>query len=127
MNIFKSAHMFRQCAVSFITAFVVTMVLTGLLSVVFSFFHPSEIIFHYVCRFFGFFSSFTAAFLCAEKIGKNGLFSGIIWGDIYMAVLILCGILFFKNTPDSVSLLKTLAVNSLLCAIAGVMGINFKK
>ncbi len=112
---------------SIILAFLITMVLSGVLAVIFSFFHPPEGIFSFICRFIGFLSSFIAAFLCARSIEKNGLFTGIISAGLYMLILFICGIIFMGNSFSVHALMKLLGIASVCGALGGVMGINIKK
>lgn len=112
---------------SFILAFLITLVLTGLLAIIFSLSHPSDTTLNFICHSISFLSSFIVAFLCAGSIGKNGLFTGAVSSCLYMAILTMCGIAFLGNPFDLQSFIKVIGISSLCGALGGIVGINLKK
>ena len=112
--------------VSFLIAAVFTLVLLASLSVIFSFLPPPNWLLSAVYNCSGYFLVFLASVLCAKKVGRRGIFTGLISGNIYMAILIFLGVLFFNTVFDAGILLKIFALSSLCGSIGGIIGINFK-
>ena len=121
-----SVFSFKRHILPFIIAFVVTALILSGISVLFSFFPPSEMIFSFFSRYTYLLSGFIAAFLVARRSSKRGFLAGIIAADIYTAVLFLLGTLVFKATADISSLARIFALSSLFGAIGGTIGINCK-
>lgn len=116
----------KKYIIAFFFAFLVTVVLQSLLSVVFSFFPPGEKVFDILCSSLGYFSSTLAAFFCARVSGKKGFLTGIISADMYIAILLSLGIVLLKNTYEMSDIIRIFAISSSLGIVGGIMGINFK-
>ena len=93
----------------------------------FSLFNPSEWLYNLFVSYFCYLSATVAAFLSVLGAQKNGLITGAICADIHMLLLIFIGMLIFKNEFPSESAMKIFSISSALGAIAGILGINFKK
>lgn len=127
MNFHTGNISFMRYLLSFITAFLATAVICAIISIVFAFWSPPEWLYLSFIRCIPFFSAFLTAFFCGAKSEKNGLLTGIICADIYMLILIFAGIIIFKSSFPTESAPGIFSITSAVGAIAGIMGINFKK
>ena len=118
---------FKRYILSFLIAFLLTVVLCAIAGVLFSLFSPPDFLYNFFTHYFCYISASLAAFLSAIRAQKNGLITGIICADIYMLALILLGIMFFNSSFPADTALKIFGVTSVLGGISGILGINFKK
>lgn len=126
MNFSQSSTRLKKYIISFIGAFLITVILQAVLSVAFAFFPPSGKVFEILNAASSYFSAFICAVFCARTCGKKGFLTGAAASDVYMAVLIFFGVLIFKNCYDLSSLLKIFSISSLCGAVGGIIGINCK-
>lgn len=126
MNLNHASLPLKKYIFSFMGAFLVTLILGALLCIIFSFFPPGEKLLEILNGSSGYFSAFLAAIFCARLCGKRGFLTGMVCSDIYMTLLFLCGIIFFSNSYDFLSILKIFAASSLCGAVGGIIGINCK-
>lgn len=117
----------KRYILSFLIAFLITVVLCAISGVLFSFFSPPDWLYNSFVRYFCYVSASIAAFLCVMGAQKNGLIKGIVCADIYMLMLILAGMMFFKSAFPTDSALRIFGITSVLGGIAGILGINIKK
>ena len=127
MNFHTGNISFMRYLLSFITAFIATAAICAIISIVFAFWGPPEWLYLSFIRCIPFFSAFLTSFFCGAKSEKNGLLTGIICADIYMLILIFAGIIIFKSKFPVNSAAGIFSTTSAIGAIAGIMGINFKK
>ena len=121
-----SLHM-KKYIISYVTAFLITLLILGLLGILFSLLNPPEFATNFVRRYMYCLSSFMAAIFSTYGAKNSGLLKGIVSADIYMAILLVCGMIFFGSAYNVHSLIKILGISSLCGAFGGVIGINFKK
>lgn len=127
MNFHAGFFSFKRYLLSFITAFIVTAVICAIISVALSLLSPPGWLYSSIIRYIPFFSAFLSAFFCSTKAGKNGLLTGIICADMYMLILILAGVVIFKNSFPVNSAPEIFSITSAAGAVAGILGINLKK
>lgn len=72
---------------------------------------------------------FLCAFMCAHSKRNKGFLIGITGAFLYMLVIILIGIFFYKNMGFTTALIWKVVFGFIIGAIAGIIGINtgFKK
>lgn len=126
MNLSVSSLPLKKYAVSFAIAFIFTVVLEAVVSLVFMFFPPRDWLLEIVHNYSSYLSAFIAAFLCAKKCGKRGFLTGMVSALIYMAILFALGGILFKSSVDVASLPGALALCAGCGAIGGIAGINCK-
>lgn len=117
----------KRYILSFLIAFLITVVLCAITGILFSFFSPPEWLYNSFIRCFCYVSASIASFLSVMGAQKNGLITGIISADIYMLILIFLGGIFLDNAFPVSSALKIFGFTSVFGGISGVLGINFKK
>ncbi len=127
MKLYPGNISVKRYIISFFAAFLTTLVLCGVAGLLFSFFSPPDWLYNSFIRYFCYVSASLAAFFASKGIQKNGLITGIICADIYMIILILLGMVFFKNSFPSSSALKIFGITSVFGGIFGILGVNFKK
>ena len=123
---FDSLHMKRHI-ISYVGAFLLTLTVQGILGILFSLLHPPVFVINIACRYMYCFSALIAAILCTYGAHSRGLVKGMVSADIYTAILLLCGMIFFGNACSTHTFIKILAVSSLCGALGGVIGINIRK
>ncbi len=126
MNYIFSSIPFKKYIRAFFLAFIITVILQAVLSVVFSFFSPSDKIFEIICSVSPYFASFLAAFFSGYSGEKNGGVTGLIASDIFILILIFSGVIFFKSQFSFNIILKPLSLASLCGICGGIIGINCK-
>ena len=126
MNYIFSSIPFKKYIRSFFLAFVITVILQALLSIVFSFFPPNEKMFGIICTISPYFAAFIAAFFSAYSGDKSGAVTGLIASDIFMLILFFAGVIFFKSQLSFNVMLKTLSLSSMCGICGGIIGINCK-
>ena len=117
----------KRYILSFLMAFLATVVLCAIIGVLFSLFNPPDFLYAFFTHYFCYVSVSLAAFFCAIGTQKNGLITGIICADIYMLVLIALGMIFFKSSFPIDSVLKIFGITSVFGGLSGILGVNFKK
>lgn len=72
---------------------------------------------------------FVCAFMCAHAKKNKGFLIGIIGAFLYMLILVLIGIFFYKDMGVTSGLIWKIVIGFILGAVAGIIGINvgFKK
>ena len=114
----------KRYIVSFFGAFLITIVIAGIISALFSFFDVPVWLSALPARFLCYFSAFAAAFLSTKGAEKNGLVTGILSADIYMLVLLLAGMIFFGSGFPPENAVKIFSLCSFTGAAGGILGIN---
>lgn len=126
MNLSVSSLPVKKYAVSFAAAFIITVVLEAVVSLVFTFLPPKDWLLDVIHNYSSYFSAFVAAFLCAKKCGKRGFLTGMVSAIIYMAILFALGGILFKSSIDTAALPGALALCAGCGAVGGIVGINCK-
>lgn len=123
---FLSTLPLKKYAVSFLLALAVTLVLLAAVSIVFSFLPPPSWLLETLHSYIFLFSSFIAAFFCARSSSGRGFLTGIIASNLYILLLIALGGLIFKNSLETLSVIKIFIPGSVCGAVGGILGINCK-
>lgn len=126
MNLIFSSIPFKKYIRAFFLAFIITVVLQAVLSIVFSFLPPNDKFFEFLCTAFPYFGAFLAAFFSGYGSEKNGGVTGIITSVIFIMILFFAGLLFFKSAFSFEVLLKEVSASALCGICGGIIGINCK-
>ena len=126
MNLSFLDFNFKKYVFSFLTAFIVTVIIEALASFVFAYLKIPSGIIEAVHDYSSYFSAFLAAFLCAMKCGKRGFLTGMISAILYIAFLMAIGGLVFKSSVNIAEIIKLLPIYLICGAIGGIAGINCK-
>ena len=118
---------FKRHIIAFVLSLMITLTIAGLSAILLSFFSPPAWLLSIINIGIFYFSSALAAFFSSFGSEKNGFMTGAVCADIYGIILITSGIMFFGNTFNFNAYLKVLGITTLIGAIAGIIGINFKK
>ena len=121
----KSVPM-KKYIVSYIIAFLFTVVVLSALSVVFMFYPPSQAVLSGVCDYCGIFSAFVAALLCSRKTTSRGYLVGMISGSVYTCILMGVGCLLWGKGALPQGMASYLIIASIAGAAGGITGINLK-
>ena len=121
----KSVPM-KKYIVSYIIAFLSTVVIISVLSVVFMFFPPSEAVLSAVSGYCGIFSAFIAALLCSRKTTSRGYLVGMLSGGVYTCILVGLGCLLWGKGALPQGMVSYLIIASVSGAAGGIVGINLK-
>lgn len=121
-----SLHGIKSYIISFVFAFVLTLLLLSILSIIFTFFPPSEMISNFAYDYITTVSAFIAALFCAYRTGKHGLLTGIFSAVFYTATILLPGSMLFGELLPAGIFLRQLAFSAGFGAIGGIIGINLK-
>ena len=124
-SFFKSVPM-KKYIVSYIIAFLFTVVILSVLSAIFMFCPPSEAVLSVICDYCGIFSAFIAALLCSRKTASRGYLVGMLSGGIYTCILIGIGCLLCGRGALPHGLASYLIIASVAGAAGGITGINLK-
>lgn len=124
-SFFKSVPM-KKYIVSYIIAFLFTVVVLSALSVVFAFYPPSQAVLSAVCDYCGIFSAFVAALLCSHKSTSRGYLVGMISACIYTCILMGIGCLLWGRGALPQGMASYLIIASIAGAAGGITGINLK-
>ena len=124
-SFFESVPM-KKYIVSYIIAFLLTVVILSLLSVVFMFFPPSEAVLSAISGYCGIFSAFIAALLCSRKTASRGYLAGMFSACIYTCILIGLGCLLWGEGALPQGVISYLIIASVAGAAGGIVGINLK-
>lgn len=116
----------KKYIVSYIIAFLLTVVILSLLSVAFMFFPPSETVLSAVCNYSGIFSAFIAALLCSRKTASRGYLSGMLSACVYTCILMGVGCLLWGKGTLPQGVVSYLIIASVAGAAGGIVGINLK-
>lgn len=123
---FLSMLPLKKYVFSFILSLLITLAVLAAASIIFSFLPPPQWLLAAVHDYTWLLSAFLAAFFCAGASSGRGFLTGIISADVYIALLIVLGGLVFKNSIESLSLIKIFALASISGAVGGILGINCK-
>lgn len=126
MNFVFSSIPHKKYIRAFFLAFMITVILQAVLSVIFSFLPPNDKILGMLCTTFPYFAAFLAAFFCGYSSEKSGGITGLIAADIFIMLLFFAGLLFFKSAFSFDALLKSVSAASLCGICGGIIGINCK-
>lgn len=126
MNTDRIGLPLKKYIFAFALAFLLTIVLQALLSILFSFVPPHEKVFSILSNASGYFSAMLASFFCARLCGKRGFLTGLVSADIYMALILFAGIILLKNTYGLSDIVRIFSLSSLCGIFGGIIGINFK-
>ncbi len=124
-SFFKSVPM-KKYIVSYIIAFLFTVLVLSALSVVFMFYPPSETVLSVICDYCGIFSAFVAALLCSRKTTSRGYLVGMISACVYTCILIGLGCLLWGKGALPHGMVSYLIIASIAGAAGGITGINLK-
>ena len=124
-SFFKSVPM-KKYIVSYIIAFLFTVVILSVLSAIFMFCPPSEAVLSVICDYCGIFSAFIAALLCSRKTASRGYLVGMLSGGIYTCILIGIGCLLCGRGALPHGLASYLIIASVAGAAGGITGITLK-
>lgn len=127
MNFSFRQFTFKRHIFSFILSFLITIVIAGILGLIFSAFSPPLWLINVFNAGIFYFSAALAGFFCTLGSEKNGFITGALCADIYGLILMLTGMMFFKTVFEFSIFLKVMGITTILGAITGVIGINFKK
>lgn len=117
----------KKYLISYLIALLLTLVILSFLSILFTFFPPSDKLLTFACTHSGTLSAFIAAAVCTYRTGKQGLLTGLISADIYTVLLSFAGWIIFGKNLTVVALSKALTFSSIWGMIGGVLGVNFKR
>ncbi len=124
-SFFKSVPM-KKYIVSYIIAFLLTVVILSVISVVFMFYPPSEAVLSTVCNYCGIFSAFIAALLCSRKTASRGYLVGMLSACVYTCILMGLGCLLWGEGALPHGMVSYLIIASIAGAAGGITGINLK-
>lgn len=124
-SVFKSIPM-KKYVVSYIVVFLVTTVILSALSVIFSFFPPSEAILDLTYEYCGIFSALLAAILCARKCSSHGYLVGAVSACMYTCILMLAGCIAKCNIAIPDDFLIKCLLSAISGIVGGIIGINCK-
>ena len=116
----------KKYIISYIIAFLFTVVVLSVLSVAFMFYPPSETVLSGVGKYSGIFSAFIAALLCSRKTTSRGYLVGLISGCIYTCILIGIGCLLWGKGALPQGMVSHLIIAAVAGAAGGITGINLK-
>ena len=116
----------KKYIIAFALAFLLTIVPQAILSVLFSFMPPHEQVFSILSNASGYFSAMLAGLFCARLCGKRGFLTGLFSADIYMALILLAGIILLKNTYALSDIIRIFSLCSICGIFGGIIGRNFK-
>ena len=117
---------FKKYIVSFLLAFIITLLVFSLLSVIFAFFPPSDYILN-ICTKYGYLlSGFVASFFCARASSRRGFLTGAVTAVIYIAILYMLGGAIFKAPVFTAKLMRVFGLSALCGGLGGILGINSK-
>ena len=116
----------KKYLVSFVAAFLSTLVIIGFTSILFALFSP-PVWLENAIGFSEYLSAFISALLSGKLIGKKGILTGVICADTYMLLLLVTGMIIFKSVTPAPVLLKVFLISSFIGAAGGIVGVNFKK
>ena len=123
MNLF-SLHALKKYILSVLFSLLVTMVLFGIISVVFTFFSPAPWLVKSISDYSIFFTVFLCSFLSARTSRGQGLLTGIISALFCLFIIGLTGSVFSGNVLFSFAFLKILPLTLVCGGIGGILGIN---
>ena len=121
----KSVPM-KKYIVSYIIAFLLTVVVLSVFSVVFMFCPPSHTVLSAISDYCGIFSAFIAALLCSRKTTSRGYLVGMISGGVYTCILMGVGCLLWGKGALPQGMVSHLIIASVAGAAGGITGINLK-
>ena len=113
----------KKYITSFALAFLITLLILSVLSIIFSFFPPPEWVLA-ISDYSYLLSGFIAAFFCAKKSSRRGFLTGILASLLYIATLIILGGLIFKSDISAIPLIRIFGVSALCGGAGGILGIN---
>lgn len=125
MNLF-SLKAFKNYIISVFISILATIVLLGVVSVIFSFFPPAPWLLFAFSNYSVFFTVFLCAFLSARSFSSQGLFTGIVSAVFCLITISLAGSVIFGTTLFPYSLLKLFPIGIPCGGIGGILGINSK-
>lgn len=123
---FFNLHSVKRYIVSSVIAILCTLVLFGIVSVIFSFFPPKEWILLAFGRYSTYLTVLIAAFLSARLSDSSGLVAGVFSAVFCLAILLISGSIFLKSGSFFSRFIRLLPLSSLVGAVGGVLGINSK-
>lgn len=123
---FISNVSFKKYIVSFLLAFIITLLIFSVASVVFSFIPPSRWVLRIFSEYGYLISGFIASFLCARASSRRGLLTGALAAVFYIAVLYMLGAAIFKAPLITTKLARVFGLSALCGGLGGILGINSK-
>ena len=113
----------KSVAISFLSAFFITVIIAALLAVLFALTPISEKVCNAVSGCLSGFSAFLAALFTAFAAKKNGLVTGMVSSFSYTLILVFVATVFFPAATWQI-FLKKLFLNTALGAVGGIIGVN---
>ncbi len=113
----------KKYIVSFALAFLITLLILSVASIVFSFLPPPDWVFAIFDHCY-LLSGFMAAFFCAKYSAKRGFVTGLFSSLLYIAVLIMLGGIIFKSDISAIPLARVFGLSALCGGVGGILGIN---
>lgn len=125
MSIF-SLQAIKKYIFSLLISVMVTLVLLGVASVIFSFFPPPSWLMYGFSRYTVYFTAFLCAFLSAKSATGQGIFIGILSAALCLLILSATGSLLFGKNEFPISFLRLLPIGIPCGGVGGIIGINSK-
>ncbi|MBQ3023534.1 MAG: TIGR04086 family membrane protein [Clostridia bacterium] len=116
----------KKYIVSFLLAFLITLLILSVSSIIFSFFPPSKWVLNLFSDYAYLLSGFIASFLCARASSRRGFITGALASFFYIGILVLLGFLIFNSNIFTLRLTKVFGLSVLCGGIGGILGINSK-
>ena len=123
---FISNVSFKKYIVSFLLAFIITLLIFSVASVVFSFVPPAKWVLEIFSEYGYLISGFIASFFCARASSRRGFFTGALAAVFYIAVLYMLGSAIFKAPLITTKLARVFGLSALCGGLGGILGINSK-
>lgn len=116
----------RKYVVSFLLAFIITLLILSVASIVFSFLPPADWVLRIFSEYGYLISGFIASFFCARASSRRGFFTGALAAVFYIAILYMLGAAIFKAPLITTKLARVFGLSALCGGFGGILGINSK-
>lgn len=116
----------KKYVVSFLLAFIITILILSVASVVFSFLPPPDWVLNLLTKYGYLLSGFIASFFCARASARRGFFTGSLAAVFYIAFLYMLGAAIFKSPLITTKLTRVFGLSALCGGLGGILGINSK-
>lgn len=123
---FISNMSFKKYIVSFLLAFIITLLIFSVASVIFSFVPPSLWVLEIFSEYGYLVSGFIASFFCARASSRRGFITGALAAVFYIAILYMLGAAIFKAPLITTKLARVFGLSALCGGLGGILGINSK-
>ena len=125
MNLISNQAL-RKYVVSFLLAFIITLLIFSIASVIFSFIPPKDWVLGIFSEYGYLISGFIASFFCARASSRRGFLTGAFAAVFYIAVLYMLGAAIFKAPLITTKLARVFGLSALCGGLGGILGINSK-